>query len=564
MAKKAAAAVVDTTEAVPEYALGLNPGVEPTPFAIKWKDSGMETVVPAGGLRYRLVSGQFSPICPYDGHFSGAGRLRVEVEDKGTTPPIPVPVPPTISTFLALPASIQPAQMLTVSVGLLAPQATPQSVQVTTPWNLSAQVNIPAGSSAGQTLLTVPATAQAGAATLKATLGASSKETTVQVVAKPPDPEPIPIPPIPPIPPTPTPGPVPITRTIDLTGKTQVQIQAAINAAQPGDGLYLGPGAYSFPASMGSDGQGLDITRDGITLFGAGPATVLSFEGREGIWCRRGGQIGKGNVIRDLAIRSARRAVVALDPQRLFVQRVSMTAVSHGYASERTGAYDNAQYKWPVVIQDCTVSDWGSQGMYLHGGETIQRCRLVDALGGSTYSHGLYLQGVTDLIAEDILLENVPGHAFQIYSDQSAHAANGADNIIMRRITCRNCNTGPIIAANGKYTNITIEDLTVTGTVSRNSGTIVISATNDMIENLRMRNVMLDGGGEGLILQGGQTGEIKGLLIDNLSIRNHNTGIVVGPAGWPYTKITGSRIDNYQAPGVPLPVRGTSPGLIIT
>ena len=134
----------------------------------------------------------------------------------------------------------------------------------------------------------------------------------------------------------------------------------------------------------------------------------------------------------------------------------------------------------------------------------------------------------------------------------------------MRRVTCRNGRYGPVIAANGRYVNLLLEDLTVTGTVSRETGTFLVSATNDWIDGLVMRNVTLDGGGDGLVLQSGQTGGIRGMVVDGLKVTNHTTGIVVGPSGWPYTKIEASVVRGYQAPGVPLPVRGTSPGLVIT
>jgi hypothetical protein len=119
------------------------------------------------------------------------------------------------------------------------------------------------------------------------------------------------------------------------------------------------------------------LNKDGVTLFGSGGATILDFGGREGIWCRQGGHIGIGNVIRGLSIRNCRRAVVALDPQRLWVQRITVTNASHGYASERTGAFDGGMYEWPVTVEDVLVEGWSAHAMMLHGGETVRRCRYA-------------------------------------------------------------------------------------------------------------------------------------------------------------------------------------------
>jgi hypothetical protein len=168
------------------------------------------------------------------------------------------------------------------------------------------------------------------------------------------------------------------------------------------------------------------------------------------------------------------------------------------------------------------------------------------------------------VLIEDVEIANASGHAWQIYSDSGTHAANGAENIVMRRVRCLNGRYGPVIAANGTYTNLLLEDLTVIGTMSRETGTFVISATNDWINGLVMRNVVLDGGGEGLVLQGGQTGGIRGMVVDGLRVTNHQVGVLIAPSGWPYTRIEASVISNYQAPGVPVPVRGTSPGLVVT
>jgi hypothetical protein len=199
----------------------------------------------------------------------------------------------------------------------------------------------------------------------------------------------------------------------------------------------------------------------------------------------------------------------------------------------------------------------------------VQRCRLSDTPGnqGSTYSHGLYIQGARHVTIEDLIIENTSGHAFQVYSDSATHAANGAENIVMRRITCRKCYYGPVWAANGLYKGMLVEDLVVTGTVSREGGTIVVSATNDVIDGLVMKNVTLDGGGAGLVLQsdvsGNGSGVIKNMQIQGLAIANHGTGVLIRPPGWPNTKIVTSAITGYQTQNVGVPVSGNPAGLTI-
>lgn len=518
------------------------------PGAIKWAPTGLSLTVPAGGRRYRLVSGQFSVICPYDGHLAAAGPLRVEEEDRGIVPP---PVVPELVRFTG-PATAKPGQTISLEVGLSVPAPLGGVfVEVQGLWLVGMTIHVPAGQSNGSTQRDVPAAYPEGPVSLTATYQGKVLPHLISIIKDTPIPPP--------------PGPIPVTRTYDLTGASQSAIQAAIARAGPGDGIFLGPGLYLLNGATGADGQQIDIlNKDGITLFGTGPNTVLDMGGKEGIWARQGGRIGAGNCVRDLKIQNCRRAVVALDPQRLWMQRVEVVGASHGYASERTGAYDNGMYEWPVTVEDVSVRGWSAHGMMLHGGETVRRCQLIDTPGnsGSTYSHGLYMQGCRNVLIEDLLIENVSGHAWQIYSDSATHAANGAENIVMRRVTCRNGRYGPIIAANGRYTGIVIEDLIVSGTVSRETGTFVISATNDWIEGLTMRGVTLDGGGEGLVLQGGQTGGIRQMMIDRMDVVNHSTGIVVAPSSWPYTRIESSIVRDYQAPGVPVPVRGSSPGLV--
>ena len=538
--------------------LGEGPPDEPAPGAAVWVDK-YEYMAPPG-QQGRLLAGQFSQL--WTGTMP-TGRIRFQVLEQVA------PTPPPLAELVQFtgPVRAKPGETITLAATLSVNVLTQTVVTVQTFAFGDTAIIVPAGKGMGAIQLTVPVGQAEGVVVFTATLRDKTMPWQVTIYK-----DPVPIPPDPiPVPPIPTPGPVPpVLRTIDMTGKTQAQIQAAIHTAQPGDGLFFGPGVFTFPAAMGGDGEGLSfVNKEGVTLFGAGPSTVFDFLGREGIWCRQGGRVGQvGNCIRNLCIKNARRAVCALDPQRLLISAVQMLNSSHGYASERTTAFDNGMFEWPVTLIGCIIRDWGAQGVMLHGGETMENCQLIDTPGnsGSTYSHGLYIQGAKNVRLTDITIENTSGHSLQVYSDSATHAANGAMDILMERVTCRRCFMGPVIAANGHYDRITINDLSCLETISRNAATFVISATNDFIDNLVMNNLLLDGGGDAMALQSGQTGGIRGMRINGMTVKNHSVGIRIGSAatGWPYTRIEGSVVTGYQTPGVPLPVVGTSPGLVIS
>lgn len=511
-----------------------------------------------GQTSYRLLAGQFSAL--WTGTIPRGG-YQLQQWKSAIIPP-PTPSEPALSAFTLNPARLMAGNPTEATVQLEAPwnAAVPAQVQLAIPVGMAGPATV--SIAAGHQVASVPLSTAAGPARRSIVLASLKGKTltaTLDIVSS----EPQPLPPEPPPPgPHPSPEPPPaVVRTVDLTGMTQQQVQAAIDLAQPGTGLYLGPGRYVFNgASRSADGQMLDFMgKDGITLYGEGGQTVIDFGGKEGIWLRPSNLTGQGNVIRNLTLMNCRRAVCALDPQRLWVLGVNVTNCGIGYASERTGAFDGAMFEWPVVIEDLNVSGWAGHGIMFHGGETLRRFKLTDTPGnqGSTYSHGLYIQGARNVLIEDGTIDNTSGHAWQIYSDSNTHAANGAENIVMRRLACRNCFYGPVIAANGLYTGITIEDLSVFATVSRESGSFVISATNDNIDGLVMRNLLFDGGAQGLVLQG-MGGAIRGMKIYGLDIANHSTGIWVAPPGWENTRIEGSVIAPYRPAGVAMPYRGPS------
>lgn len=484
---------------------------------------------------------------------SAGGTLRQAILG---VKPKPLPVVPELVRFVG-PAAAKLGDSIQLEVSFSAPIGPGGAILWFDLFNAAFPSNVPVGATTFQQRFTVPVGEPEGSYKLSAMMRDKTLTHLISIIKDAP-------------PPLPPPGPLPpLTRTIDCTGKTQQQIQAAIDAAQPGDGIYLGAGLYSLTGpSRSGDGQRLDIlNRDGIHLFGSGPSTVIDFAGFEGIWLRQGGRIGQGNVIRDMTLRNVRRGICALDPQRLWVQRVDIVGAAYGYATERTSAYDGAMFEWGVTLEDFSVRSWASHAIKFLGGETIRRFQFIDTPGnqGSTYSHGFYVSGAKNVTLTDGLIENTSGHAGQVYSDNSAHQSNGAMDILMERITCRNCMMGPVFAANGHYERITINSMSILGTISRQTPTLLISATNDFIDQLTMNNLILDGGGDAMGLQSGQTGGIRGMRINGMIVRNHSVGIRIGSSatGWPYTRIAESLITGYQAPGVPRPVVGSSPGLTI-
>lgn len=552
----------DDQLAAGDPASGL-PGADVAPLGTgTWVDVVDFGVPPIGTVR--VVEGQFS--YPYTNKSAGV-RVRVQQWKESTTPQ--PPPTPSLSSLTLTPAVVVAGNPTQATLQLSAPWNGAGATVVTMVYPVGVSGPPQVGISAGQQAASVQLQTTQGpgrvaviqATHLAKTVTAQLQVLTSEVVPDPKPPDPLPIP-------SPTPKPPAVTRTVDCTGYSQAQLQAELNKATAGTELYLGPGRYTFPATPTGDGQMVDFAnKDGVTLRGAGGATILDFGGKEGIWCRPSNLRGQGNCIRDLAITNCKRAVAALDPQKLWVLNLAVSNCGIGYASERTGAFDGAMYEWPVFVDGLVVNGWAAHGIMLHGGETIRNCQLIDTPGnqGSTYSHGLYIQGAKNVTIEDVTIENTSGHSWQIYSDSATHAANGAENIVMRRVVCRKCFYGPVIACNGPYKNIVIDNLSVIGTVSRDGGTFVISATNDTIDGLTISNLLLDGGAQGLILQGGATGLIKNMLIDKLTINAHSTGIWIAPDGWPYTKIESSVIKGYVATGVAIPVRGTvPPGLSIT
>jgi hypothetical protein len=528
-------------------------GTEP-PGAGVWVDEYVGNA--PSGTTYRLLSGSFSQ--PWIGTMP-TGGFKLQRWGPQVTPPPPAPTPALASV------SVEPSSITVGGTARL-------TVNLSAAWKVGTvaviNLSLDAGLT-GPTTLPIPPGTASGSATLTST-GATgtlrataifqgrSLPATVTVLPAP-TPPPVPVP-------VPSPGPLPVQTIVNLSGKTLAQIQAAIDAAQPGTGLYFPAGVYMLQGTPRvSDGGLFDcVNKNGITIFGDGPQSVLDFGGKEGIWFRPSNLTGPDNCVRDLTIQNVNRGVCALDPQRLWVRRVAMTNVGVGYASERTLAFEGPGFQWLSVIEDCRITNWKGQGAMFHGGETLRRTVLQDDRQGGTYSHGLYIQAVNGLLVEDVTIEGVSGHAFQVYSDSGTHNFNDAKGVVMRRVTCRNCYEGPVIVANGVYSDFLFEDISVIGTVSHEIGTFVIAGVNDWINNLTIKNLTLDEGGDGLVLLSGATGGIRNLQVSGLVVRNHANGIFPCPPDWPNTRIEASRIQGYTSQNVAVPIRGTLPaGLVV-
>jgi hypothetical protein len=257
-----------------------------------------------------------------------------------------------------------------------------------------------------------------------------------------------------------TPAPVPVTpapvgepgRSLDVRrfgargdGSTDdtASVQAAVDAARPGDTVYFPEGHYRLAAPVA-------VRTEQIALLGDGAASVLQHAGHTGL------QLGRGEAISGLVVMRLKFVGVpgvyrsAGNTGAAILLRGSKGTIIRDceFAGPGTAiaAAGEPGTTFGTRIVGCRVTGWGSSALVLMGGERVERCTLVqddpDA-SGSHSEHGIVIRaGSTDVQVIDTTLTGVRGQAILLDGGDGSHTTA---RIHLLRVRVQECRSGLLI-----------------------------------------------------------------------------------------------------------------------
>ena len=214
-------------------------------------------------------------------------------------------------------------------------------------------------------------------------------------------------------------------------------IQAALNAAKPGDAVYFPAGTYLLSDRIA-------VYQSNITLWGDGPTSVLQSSIGTALRLGGGGPL-TGLVVKQLKFRGQPGkymldgnnglAIEVYGPKGTVIDNCDFQGCGYCvYDGGDTGT------TYGTKIQNCRVNGWGTVAIFCNGGEQITNCSLVQDdpnLNGARSSHGIYIHsGCTDVLVQDTLIENVRKYGAQVWGKVTDTVTSG---VTFERVTFRNC-----------------------------------------------------------------------------------------------------------------------------
>jgi hypothetical protein len=280
-------------------------------------------------------------------------------------------------------------------------------------------------------------------------------------------------------------------------------IQAAIDQAKGGEGIYIPAGTYRLGAQI-------KLFKSNLTLYGDGAASVLAHGNNHGIWIgptnrptgvkitrlKFLGLPGKykadGNTASAIVAEVGTQTPMA-PGSAVMVEDCDFVGCGNPYASGGGFTKLGDGSKWYVTLSNCRIQGWGATGAFLMGGERILNCRFVQddpSVGGQRSAHGLYIPaGSRDIVVSDTLIQNARKYAAQIWSQ---YPGLSIDGITFTRVTVKDCDWGIIIAKDtdpsvGSISNVLLEGCQITGTK------ILPALRINTGSNITIRNNVLEG-----------------------------------------------------------------------
>lgn len=166
-----------------------------------------------------------------------------------------------------------------------------------------------------------------------------------------------------------------------------------------------------------------------------------------------------------------------------------------------------------LFVEQCVVSDMGSQGIHLETGMT----HVTDSTIRKSVGEGIRAQSGAAIVVDRSRIER---------NSTGVHVLNGSMTI-----------TNSVVSGNGGTAGIQIETTNASDTdaavtesnISHNAsaGIQAISSGTGSVRLLAARNTIGFNGGSGLLVDSTNTGIVTGMITDNAIMRNLDSGILV-------------------------------------
>jgi polygalacturonase len=260
-------------------------------------------------------------------------------------------------------------------------------------------------------------------------------------------------------------------------------IQRAVDAAKPGNSVYIPAGTYRLDDSI-------KVLTSNITIYGDGPATVIHHRNRRGFDLGIFSEPLSGLVVRQLSFlgqpgiygaSNDAPAIQVVGPQGTRISDCSFRG--SGTAVNSTGG------TYGTVIENCRVNGWGLVAIYCQGGEQINNCQLIQDdpnPDGAGSSHGLYIHsGTRNVSVQGTLIQNARKFAAQLYGEEGGTTISG---ITFSGCTIQNCKNGITMQGSSRAQGVQILGCMLDG-VYGGPGIEVLAGDNITIQSNLVSNI---------------------------------------------------------------------------
>ena len=245
-------------------------------------------------------------------------------------------------------------------------------------------------------------------------------------------------------------------------------IQAAIDAAQPGNSLYFPPGTYLLE-------EPVFVRKSNLTFWGEGAKSVLKAgsivhevldlgtigEPLTGLVVTRLTFLGTPGKYKQDGISAG--GIQIFGPKGTVIQDCDF--IGCGFAVDDAG---DTGTTYGTRLENCRLKGWAKVGMFCNGGERILQCSFVQDdpnLYDEHSSHGLYIHsGCTHILVQDTLIQNARKYTAQLYG---RNLDTISQDIVFRNCTIEDCENGITIqgeqATAAIAKDVTIEHCTFLG-----------------------------------------------------------------------------------------------------
>jgi hypothetical protein len=302
-------------------------------------------------------------------------------------------------------------------------------------------------------------------------------------------------------------------------------IQAAIDAAQPGDAVYIAAGTYRLD-------RPLVVRRSGVTVWGAGATTVLKHGGHMGLQLGDGSAAATGLQVRAIQFDGlpGRYRADGNSAEAIRISGAVGTLIrdcvfqGSGIAVRDAGI---AATPSNTHLSQCQVEGWGDAGFILSSGDRVERCALTqdDPLWqqGRSGNALRIAAGSVDVQVSDTTIANTRAAAVAIEGSGTGAASS---NIQLRGLTVQDCFAGVALASGSSATTVTNQVVVEGCSILRTYGGPGLSVKQG--EGIDLHGNEIDGGPMGLELGNWGPAEAPGAITDLQVVDNTVRGCDYG------------------------------------